>query len=262
MRNSTALRAGVPAPFTDLEPLKEYLRLLEEVVTHPSPETVGAYVAYDRDVYTPVAHVHSRPWRKPVEFYPCILYDGIESHGILAQIEDHDSDEFTRLFSGRYLTLAPYVREPNEEVESVDTTHKVSFNFVPKVPTAEDRAYFGSDAALRNSARCVVNELAVGAADSGAFPQEMVREAFQLLDAALVRLVGYDPKQLAFARKRMRRGLLRVWISETQYVSSWAAGDHHEILKNVRTGWSVFGAPYGLPWIAYLVGYFNPRRIY
>ena len=50
---------GLPAPFENLEPLKHYVALLEQVVADPSPANLAAYVAYDSDVFTPVVVLHA-----------------------------------------------------------------------------------------------------------------------------------------------------------------------------------------------------------
>ncbi len=203
MRNSTAVRAGVPAPFTGLEPLRRYLDLLETVVDNPTVDNLATYRDYDENVYTPIAYIHRNPWGERT-YEPCILWDGVGS----CVAEGHD------------------------------------------------------DAHRRNAARGVINSLATGIADSGAFPCDLVPEAYKMLDDALVRLLGISPEDLTFARKRMGLGLLNVWVDHTVYRSSWAPGDPEEMIDNIHAGWRQWGAPYGGIFFAKLAGRIGLRRYY
>lgn len=256
MRNSTAINARVPAPFTTLEPLRLYLDLLKEVVENPTPESVTAYVTHDHYIFTPVAHT-SIDMCDRGDLRSCILYDGVRVHGLLAQIPDKYSQEFTRVYGENLLI-------PGKLTVSFDGTHSptVDLRSKPAVPSDESREYYGSDAGLRNAARLVVNMLVKCVADSGAFPVEQVPAAFAMLDQMLLDLYEHDKETLKLARKRMSRELLNVWIWETQCRVSPHTGEHDEILRNVAAGWKTYGAPYRLAWFSKLVGHMNPGRYY
>lgn len=254
MRNSIAVRAGVPAPFDNLDPLRIYLYLLQEVVAHPNQENLEAYVAYDRDSFTPVACTSLSVGYGAGELRSCILYDGVMVDVRLAMIPDKYSPEYDRVY-GELLRVPGELRfEQSERGIPIPV-----FTWVPSVPTEESRQHAGSEAGLKNSARGVVNHLVECVARSGAFPAHLVGEAYQMLDNALVTFAGHDPEKLAFARKRMRLGLLNVWAQETQWRDSPHTGDHREVLQNVKTGWRFWGAPYGAAWIARMAGRLSSR---
>ena len=207
MANLSQEAAGVPAPFENLEPLRRYIALLEQVVADPSPANLATYVAYDRDVFTPVVvlfpeyghsnrHVYGR-----LGFRSCILHDGI----------------------------ALVVRSENP---------------------SNDR--------LRNAARVVLHGVVSGLTESCAFPFAESREAYRLIDAAFVRLVGDDPAHLAFARKRTSLNLLNGW-SMAMYAPDVIAGRPQFVMRMAEVGWEVYGAPYGSARLAKLAAKANPR---
>ena len=115
-----------------------------------------------------------------------------------------------------------------------------------------------SDKRLRNAARVVLHGVVSGLTESCAFPYEESREAYELIDAAYVRLVGHDPKHLAFARKRTSLTLLNVW-SEAKYWPHLIAGRPQFAMTMAEVGWEVFGAPYGSARLAKLAAKANPR---
>lgn len=248
MRNSTAARAGVPAPFDDLEPLRLYLDLLLEVVNDPTPQTTTAYVTYDRDIFTPVAGTSLDVWHRD-EIRTCILYDGVKAYAELAQVSDVDSEEFSRVYGKNFVSS-----EITFSVYNDNGTLRSTLHSEPAIASEAAKAHIKSGASLRNSARCVVNSLAERIATTGAFPERCVSDAYRLLDETLVSLVGDDESALTFARKRMRFELLNAWVEETQWQFSTHTGNPEEVLRNVSTGWKIFGAPYGAPWIAKLAG--------
>ena len=193
MTNLSQEAAGVPAPFENLEPLRRYIALLEQVVADPSPANLAAYMAYDSDVFTPVVvlypeyghsnrHVYGR-----LGFSSCILYDAMSM-----------------------------------VVESDDP----------------------SDKRLRNAARVVLHGVVSGLTESCALPFAESRKAYQLIDAAYVRLVGHEPSHLAFARRRTSLDLLNAW-SEAKYWPRIIAGRPQFVMAMAEVGWEVFGAPYG-----------------
>lgn len=256
MRNSQAINAGVPAPFDSLEPLRVYLYLLSEVVARPNPESLAAYVAYDRDQFTPIANTSLSVGYGAGRLTSCILYDGVEVDAMLAQVPDKNSEEFDRVYNelfGRPTTLSSNPNEAGFPAPILESE--------PAVPTEQYRKWRGSEEALKNSARCVVNHLAGAVASSGAFPAHLVADAYQLLDDALVTFAGHDPKRLTFARKRMRMELLNVWSEQTRfrYRDCSFTGERKEVLRNVAIGWRLWGAPYGAGWIAHMVARLSPR---
>ncbi len=257
MRNSTAIRAGVPAPFESLDPLRVYLYLLSEVVTRPTPEKLDAYVAYDRDAFTPVANTNLSVGYRSGKLSSCILYDGVEIHARLAQVPDKYSPEYDRVFGKLLRTPTGVSYTPTESGFPLP-----EINWVPSVPDEASRQEYGSQEGLKNAARGVVNHLAVSVASSGAFPVHMVSDAYVMLDDALVTFAGHDAKKLAFARKRMQLGLLNVWVEATQWQDSPHTGERHDILQNVAAGWRYWGAPYGAAWIARMVGRLGLRSFY
>ena len=193
MTNLSQEAAGVPAPFENLEPLRRYIALLEQVVANPSPANLAAYVAYDSDVFTPVvvlypAYGHSsRHVYERLGFRSRILHDGIS---MVVQSDNHSDDR------------------------------------------------------LRNAARVVLHGATSGLARSCAFPFAESRKAYQLIDAAYVRLVGHEPSHLAFARRRTSLDLLNAW-SEAKYWPRIIAGRPQFVMGMAEVGWEVFGAPYG-----------------
>ena len=90
--------AGVPAPFDSPEPLMNYIALLEQVVVDPSPANLATYVAYDRDVFTPVVVLHpqyghsNRHVYGRLGFRSCILYDAVS----MVAESDNPSDKRLR----------------------------------------------------------------------------------------------------------------------------------------------------------------------
>lgn len=254
MRNSIAVRAGVPAPFDNLDPLRIYLYLLQEVVAHPNQENLEAYITYDRDSFTPVACTGLSVGYRAGEPRSCVLYDGVEVHARLAMIPDKYSPEYDRVF-GELIVIPTGIRFTQSD-KGFPLPELVS---KPSVPSEQSRQQFGSEAGLKNSARGVVNHLVDCVASSGAFPAHLVGEAYEMLDGALITFAGHDPEKLAFARKRMRLGLLNVWVQETQWRDSPHTADHREILQNVKTGWKLWGAPYGVAWIARMAGRLSSR---
>ena len=127
--------AGLPAPFDSLEPLKRYIALLEQVVADPSPANLATYVAYDRDVFTPVVvlfpeyghsnrHVYGR-----LGFRSCILHDGI---ALVVRSENPSNDRLRNaarvvvhgVVSGLTESCAFPYEESREAYELIDAAFK------------------------------------------------------------------------------------------------------------------------------------------
>lgn len=239
MRNSSAISAGVPAPFPNLNPLRKYLDLLETVVDEPTLSNLETYIAYDQE-FTATVTTSLDLWQ-PDTYSSIPLSESIRTHVMLGQIADHDSPEYTEAY-GKYL-LAP-----------------TATGMGPAVPTVQNRQHFGSEAGLRNAARGVVNTLVKYVASSGALPVADIRYAYILLNQSLRDVVDGNHKQLAFAHKRVKLDLLNLWRQEVLWRTSPSTGNREEVLRNVTVGWEYFGAPYGSIWAAKLIAWLTPKR--
>lgn len=121
----------------------------------------------------------------------------------LAAYVAFDSDVFTPV-----VVLHPEYGHSNRHVyERLGFRSRILHDGISMVVQSDNP----SDDRLRNAACVVLDRVVSSLTESCAFPFAETREAYSLIDAAFVRLVGHDPAHLAFARRRTSLNLLNVW---------------------------------------------------